>query len=133
MLFLSSVDFFSQLFRKILSEIPSVSNKLDPEKISGLIWIQSVSKNCQQITLGGKKLRIDVTCSVKLNNIFKKIWVSHSRQNCDVSTKKSMYRWYLTICYMIILPFYTIVQMRFTNTFKNEPWVQIRKFYLRKI
>ena len=33
MLFLSSADFFqNQLFRKILSGIPSVSNSLDPDQ-----------------------------------------------------------------------------------------------------
>ena len=47
--FLSSADFFqNQLFRNILSKIPSeckiVLIQIRPEKISGLIWFQTVCK-----------------------------------------------------------------------------------------
>ena len=53
MRFLSSIDFF----QKFLSEIPSVSNILDPDQArpkSGLIWVQNVCKSYQQMTLGVK-------------------------------------------------------------------------------
>ena len=59
MLFLSSADFFqNQLFRKILSGIPSeyqtVWIQIRPNMLSGLIWVQIVSKHYQQTTLVGK-------------------------------------------------------------------------------
>ena len=55
--FLSSADFFqNQLFRKILSGIPSecqiVFIQIRPDVLSGLIWVQTVCKSYQQTTLG---------------------------------------------------------------------------------
>ena len=45
--FLTSDDFFqTQIFQKILSGIPSMSNRLDPDQadiLSGVIWVQTVS------------------------------------------------------------------------------------------
>ena len=51
--FLSSADFFqNQLFRKILSGIPSecqaVWIQIRPDILSGLIWVQTVCKSYQQ-------------------------------------------------------------------------------------
>ena len=59
---LSSADFFqNQLFSKILSEIPSecqtVGIQTKPDILSGLIWVQTVCKGYQQMTLGGKELK----------------------------------------------------------------------------
>ena len=59
--FLSSADFFqSQLFRKILSGIPSeyqtVLIQIRPYFLSALIWNQTVCKHYQQTTLVGKEL-----------------------------------------------------------------------------
>ena len=59
--FLSSADLFqNQLFRKILSGIPSECQtdwiQIRPDVLSGLIWVQSVCKSYQQTTLGGKEL-----------------------------------------------------------------------------
>ena len=54
--FLSSAVFFfqNQLFRKILSGIPSecqaVLNQIKPDVLSGLIWVQTVFKGYQQMT-----------------------------------------------------------------------------------
>ena len=58
---LSSADFFQdQLFRKILSGIPSeyqtVWIQIRPRHLPGLIWVQTVCKGCQQPTLVGKEL-----------------------------------------------------------------------------
>ena len=55
-LFLSSADFFeNQLFRNILSGIPSecqtVWIQIRPDILSGLIWVQTVCKGYQQMTL----------------------------------------------------------------------------------
>ena len=96
-----------------------MSKQIGSRKISGLIWIQSVCKNCQQMTLGGKKLRIDVTYSVKLNNIYKKYgWVIPAKI-CDVSTKSHCTAgiWLSVICLFCL-------SMRFANTFKNELMLQ---------
>ena len=59
--YLSSGDFFqNQLFRKILSGIPSecqtVWIQIRPDILSGLIRVQTVSKGSQQTTLVGKEL-----------------------------------------------------------------------------
>ena len=60
-LVLSSADLFhSQLFLKNLSGLPSESQtvliKVRPDILSGLIWVQTVCKGCQQTTLVGKEL-----------------------------------------------------------------------------
>ena len=60
--FLSSSDFFqNQLFRKILSGIPSECHivwiQIRPNVLSGLIWVQTVCISYQQMTLGDKELR----------------------------------------------------------------------------
>ena len=47
--FLSSVVFFqNQLFRKILSGIPSECQTVWMDKMSGLIWVQTVCRSYQQ-------------------------------------------------------------------------------------
>ena len=56
-----SADFFqNQLFRKILSGIPSECQadwiQTRPNILSGLIWVQTVCKNYQQTTLGDNEL-----------------------------------------------------------------------------
>ena len=57
--FLSSADFFfqNQLFRKILSGIPRVSNRLDPDQTRRFVG-PDLGPNClqkyQQRTLGGR-------------------------------------------------------------------------------
>ena len=62
MLFLSSADFFYQyqLFRKIISGIPSECQtdwiQIKPEVLSGLIWVHSVWKGFQYMTLVGNEL-----------------------------------------------------------------------------
>ena len=66
--FLSSADFFqNQLFRKILSGIPSECQtdliQIRPNILSGLIWVQSVCKGYQQTTLVGKELNAYVDVS----------------------------------------------------------------------
>ena len=33
-----------------------MSNRLDPDQASGMLWVQSVCKGYQQTTLGGKEL-----------------------------------------------------------------------------
>ena len=58
--FLSSADFIqNQHFPKILSGIPSecqiVWNQIRPDFMSGLIWVQTVCKSYQQMTLGDKE------------------------------------------------------------------------------
>ena len=60
--FLSSADIFqNQLFRKILSGIPSewqtVWIQIRPDILSCLIWVQTICKCYQQTTLVGKELR----------------------------------------------------------------------------
>ena len=62
MLFLLSADSFqNQLFRKILSGIPSeshtVSIQIRRDDLLDLIWLQTVCKGYQQKTLGGKELK----------------------------------------------------------------------------
>ena len=56
-----SADFFSKLFRKILSEIPSecqsVWNQIRFNILSGLIWVQTVCKSYQEMALVGKDFR----------------------------------------------------------------------------
>ena len=59
---LSSADFFqNQLFRKILSGIPSgiqtVWTQIRLDKTLSLIWVQTVCKIYQQRTLGDKELK----------------------------------------------------------------------------
>ena len=56
---LSAADFFqNQLFRKIISEIPSECQtawiQIRPNALSGLIWIQTVCKGYQQMKLVDK-------------------------------------------------------------------------------
>ena len=58
---LSAVFFFqNKLFRKILSGIPSecqtVWIQIRPNILSGLIWVQTVCKDYQQMTQRGKEL-----------------------------------------------------------------------------
>ena len=53
---LLSADFFqSQLFQKIISRIPSqcqtVWIQIKPDILSGLIWVQTICKSYQQMTL----------------------------------------------------------------------------------
>ena len=56
MRFSLSADFFqNKLFPKILSGIPSDWTQIRPDVSSGLIWVQSVCKSFQQMTLGGKE------------------------------------------------------------------------------
>ena len=60
-LVLSSADVFqNQLFRKILSRIPSECQtdwiQIRPDVMSGVIWVQTVFKSYQQTTLGDKEL-----------------------------------------------------------------------------
>ena len=58
-------SFQNQLFRKIISGIPSecqiVWNQIRPDNMSGLIWVQNVCKGYQQTTLVGNEL-IDDQC-----------------------------------------------------------------------
>ena len=61
--FLSSADFFqNQLFRKNLSGIPSECQtdwiQIRPTILSGLIWVQSVCKDYDQMTLVDKELKV---------------------------------------------------------------------------
>ena len=66
---ISRFIFQNQLFLKILSGIPSESQtswiQIRPDILSGLIWVQTVSKGYQQTTLGGKELmhRLSRKCS----------------------------------------------------------------------
>ena len=57
--FLSSADYFQdQLFREILSGIPSLSNSLDPDQARHFVG-PDLGPNCfQQTTLVDKKLRV---------------------------------------------------------------------------
>ena len=69
--FLLSADFFqNQLFRKILSRIPSecqiVWIQIRPDILSGLIWVQTVCKGYQQTTLGGKESYMNLTLLLSL-------------------------------------------------------------------
>ena len=52
-------------FRKILSGIPSVSNSLDTDTArqfgSSLIWVQTVCKGNQQITLVKAEMDVDIS------------------------------------------------------------------------
>ena len=62
MLFVSSADFFkNQLFRKVLSKIPSECQtdwiQIRPDILSGLIWVQSVCKGYEQRTQVDKELK----------------------------------------------------------------------------
>ena len=59
--FLSSAEFFqNQLFRKILSGIPSECQtawiQIRPDILSDLIWVQNVCKSYQQTITVGKEL-----------------------------------------------------------------------------
>ena len=58
----------NQLFQKILLGIPSVCqtvwNQISPDKMSGLIWVQTVCKVYQQTTLVGKEFN----CSDRMAN-----------------------------------------------------------------
>ena len=61
--FMSSSDFFeNQLFRKIISGIPSECQTVwihfRPDILSGLICVQTVCKGYQQMTLGSKELKL---------------------------------------------------------------------------
>ena len=63
MLFLLSADFFqNQLYRKILSRIPSECQtnwiQIRPDVLSGLIWVQSVCKGYEPMTLEHKELNL---------------------------------------------------------------------------
>ena len=64
-MFLSSAEYFqNQDFQKILSGISSgcqtVWIQIRPDKMSGLIWIETVCKGNQQTTLTGKELIVIV-------------------------------------------------------------------------
>ena len=70
MLSLSSADFFLKTtFLKILSEIPSecqtdcIQIRLD--KMSDLVWVKTVCKGYQQMTLGGKELKVNKVIEYK--------------------------------------------------------------------
>ena len=57
--FFASADFFqNQLFQKILSGIVSecqtVLILIRPDNLMGLIWVKTVCKGYQQLTLGGR-------------------------------------------------------------------------------
>ena len=57
---LSSADFFQdQLFRKILSGLPSerqlVWTQIRSDVLLGLIWVQTICKSYEQTTLGDKE------------------------------------------------------------------------------
>ena len=63
--FTLSADFFQyQLFRKIISGIPSecqiVWIQIRPDILSGLIWVQTVCKDQQQTTLAGTGQRDNI-------------------------------------------------------------------------
>ena len=63
------IFFHDQLFKKILSGIPSVSNSLDSDqarRFVGLIWIQNVCQGYQQITPVGKVLNLHGLHSIEL-------------------------------------------------------------------
>ena len=69
MLFLSSADLFqNHFFRKIISGMPSqcqtVWIQIKPDVLLGLIWVQTVCKSYQQITLVGVKHNGKVPLSV---------------------------------------------------------------------
>ena len=59
--------FQNQIFRKILSGIPSRCQtdwiQIRPDILSGLIWVQSVSKGYQQMALVGNELIVCERCS----------------------------------------------------------------------
>ena len=79
--FLSSADFFqSQLFQKILAEIPSecqtVLIQIRPDILSGLIWVNTVCKEYQQGKLGDKELK-----SVFLHMI---LWAGPSKAQSNI-------------------------------------------------
>ena len=71
---MSSADFIqNQLFRKILSGIPSECQtdwiQIRPDIMSGLIWVQSVCKSYQQTTLGDKALKAHADLSSKARGL----------------------------------------------------------------
>ena len=69
--FLLSADLFqNQIFRKILSGIPSecqtVWIQMRPDIFSVLIWVQTVCKGYQQTMLVGKELVFDLSFKSKV-------------------------------------------------------------------
>ena len=59
---LSSADFFlkstfSKRVSRLVSECQTVWVEIRPNVLSGLIWVQTVCKGYQQMTLVGKELR----------------------------------------------------------------------------
>ena len=51
-----SADFFFKIIFK--KKIFQLSNSLDPDKMSGMIWAKTIYKGYQQTTLVGKELTI---------------------------------------------------------------------------
>ena len=65
MLFCRLLIFFqNQLFRKIISAIPSECQtdwiQVRPDILSGLNWVQSVCKGCEQTTPEGNEFNVHV-------------------------------------------------------------------------
>ena len=74
MLFLSSADFFKQLFSKILSGIQSECQtdwiQIRTDILSGLIWVQSVCEGYEQRTLVGNELILKMTSVISKDSYF---------------------------------------------------------------
>ena len=55
LIFFSKSTFSKNFFRIIIS-VKTVCIQIRPDILSGLIWVQTVFKNCEQTTLVGKEL-----------------------------------------------------------------------------
>ena len=92
MRFLSSVDFFNEVFQKkkkkkkkkkseLSSECQTVCIQIRPDKTSGLIWIQTVYNGYQQTTkvatsgerVSGLFLKVTWSCEIEVSHMVKSL------------------------------------------------------------
>ena len=114
--FFSSAEFFqNQLFRKILSglssECQTVWIQIRPDKMSGLIWVQTVCKYYQQTTKVGKEFKpshiikvLISLCHIGLDQLKKTcvqgFWPSKAQASL-ISYRDQLEYWNVTcICYI---------------------------------
>ena len=84
---LSSADFFIKILSGIPSECQTVWIQIRPDILSGLIWVQTVCKGYQQMTLVGNELSTIINSVLGLT---KECWQKHYHN--------SIQSVYLSIC-----------------------------------
>ena len=131
------IFFFKIDFRKIISGIPSECQRvwiqIRPDKTSGLIWVQTVSKSYQQTTVVGKELiiiTIPNTKNLSLSPNFKQILKTYLYLGTDLYLKPKVtlqhiqFAIFLPLCWEYLS--HDLVKVQMNHRLKNRMQSKIK-------